>query len=435
MAPDHFTLSLTTTEPATDTRPLALTPSPASSAPPSDADPMASLTDLAARGLSLEWFEAVAIVQGLCQAIVESGDNSGPAAPNLNDIYIDSFGGVAATSDGPQTPVAAVQCVGEVLSQILPSNDFMSLRSRIVPRATAAVPSFASVKELSDALAYYERPNRSQIIQSVFERWQSLPPLAPVVAPRRDVVLPKAKSRRLSVTTSLKWLQIGGVVLLAVAAAGALVMWALKTRPWISGPAYTLTYSNDPSLPAEAEDRAQRGAGATKPTKAPEPGRANSRASEPVASRLLYRPEQPVPETSVAEPNRSAALVKPADPAATPETAAPPSPASEIRPPTPVGVAAIYKSDDRDIVPPKVVYPQSLIPSTGARREDVLILEIILNESGRVDSAKALDFPRNLGESLILTNALAATKTWRFHPALKDGQPVRYRELIAVAIH
>ena len=95
-----------------------------------------------------------------------------------------------------------------------------------------------------------------------------------------------------------------------------------------------------------------------------------------------------------------------------------------------------YSANDETVSPPTVVYPQSLsqTPTTTAR-EDVLIVEVLVNELGRVDWAKAIDHPRNLGESLVLTNALSATKTWRFNPAMKEGLPVKYRELIAVAIH
>jgi hypothetical protein len=245
MAPDHLTLPLTGESVGNDRRTWAPAAAAPSSVAVADGDQLVSLTDLAARGMTLEWFEAVAIVQGLCQAIVESGDNSGPAQPDLNDVYIDSAGGVAATSGGPQPALATVRCVGEVLSQILPLNDFMSPRSRIVPKATAAAPFFANVKELSDALAYYERPNRPQIIQAVFERWQSLPPPAVAAPPRANAVaVPKPKPRRPRGERSSKWLQLTGVVLLFVAAAGALIMWALKTRPWSAG-SYTVTYSNE----------------------------------------------------------------------------------------------------------------------------------------------------------------------------------------------
>ena len=81
MAPDRFTLSLTDESVSNDRRTLTPAAAIASSVAVEDGDQMVSLTDLAARGLTLEWFEAVAIAQGLCQAIVESGDNSGPARP------------------------------------------------------------------------------------------------------------------------------------------------------------------------------------------------------------------------------------------------------------------------------------------------------------------------------------------------------------------
>jgi hypothetical protein len=35
-----------------------------------------------------------------------------------------------------------------------------------------------------------------------------------------------------------------------------------------------------------------------------------------------------------------------------------------------------------------------------------------------------------MADAMVLTMSLSAAKTWRFQPAIKDGQPVRYRKTV-----
>jgi TonB family protein len=50
-------------------------------------------------------------------------------------------------------------------------------------------------------------------------------------------------------------------------------------------------------------------------------------------------------------------------------------------------------------------------------------MELLVDEFGRVEQVQLVSPPVRLGDMTLLS----AAKTWRFHPALKDGQPVRYR--------
>jgi hypothetical protein len=48
---------------------------------------------------------------------------------------------------------------------------------------------------------------------------------------------------------------------------------------------------------------------------------------------------------------------------------------------------------------------------------------------GTVESVRLLDRPRDIHASMLLS----AAKSWQFHPAMKDGVPVRYRKTVWVA--
>ena len=63
---------------------------------------------------------------------------------------------------------------------------------------------------------------------------------------------------------------------------------------------------------------------------------------------------------------------------------------------------------------------------------DVLlaVVQRPLKGHGEVERVKLLSPPRSVHESMILS----AIKTWRFRPAMKDGQPVRYRRLIPISL-
>ena len=84
----------------------------------------------------------------------------------------------------------------------------------------------------------------------------------------------------------------------------------------------------------------------------------------------------------------------------------------------------IYSASDGDVTPPVATYPR--LPArrpAGVRVEDHSTIELLVGETGNVESVKFLGRPQNLGEALLVTSNLSAAKTWRFRPAVRDGQP------------
>src|SRR5438128_102280 len=90
--------------------------------PPSPPQLPISLADLQSTGIPLEWDEAVAIGQALCQVflvaqvtrrIVAGSDDFGDRpAFGVEDVFIDSTGRVSIGLNCPRTVVAAIGCVG-----------------------------------------------------------------------------------------------------------------------------------------------------------------------------------------------------------------------------------------------------------------------------------------------------------------------------------
>jgi len=89
------------------------------------------------------------------------------------------------------------------------------------------------------------------------------------------------------------------------------------------------------------------------------------------------------------------------------------------------------------VSPPTAVSEQMLVmlnrPSPGNRPE-VMTIAVVVNEQGTVDSVQAVHVPISLSESVMLTGALSAVKAWHFVPAMKDGAPVRYRQIVPIRV-
>lgn len=89
-----------------------------------------------------------------------------------------------------------------------------------------------------------------------------------------------------------------------------------------------------------------------------------------------------------------------------------------------------YAAGNADVTPPTVVSMPWLNPPPPDSEPYDAAIQVVVNEQGTVDSVKATIAPRTIGESIWVTNALSAMKAWRFQPAAKNGQPVRFRLIV-----
>jgi hypothetical protein len=82
---------------------------------------------------------------------------------------------------------------------------------------------------------------------------------------------------------------------------------------------------------------------------------------------------------------------------------------------------------DAEVAPPALVRTRLPIePSPGVRADELPEVEVVVSPAGEVESVKLLTPSAGVGAAMMLS----AVKNWRFHPATRDGEPVRYRLLI-----
>jgi hypothetical protein len=109
--------------------------------------------------------------------------------------------------------------------------------------------------------------------------------------------------------------------------------------------------------------------------------------------------------------------------------------ADDEPPATAINETMVYSAINADVVPPVATYPRiPAEPPTGVGSESLSTLELLISETGHVESVKLKRRPAYLGEALMATLNLSAAKTWRFQPAVKDGRPVKYRAVVQVLL-
>jgi hypothetical protein len=92
-------------------------------------------------------------------------------------------------------------------------------------------------------------------------------------------------------------------------------------------------------------------------------------------------------------------------------------------------LSIIYSTDDIEVSPPVALRAPGQVDSD--KKEDgASLIEIVVSETGVVESTKEQQRPATVGAALQSTTALSVVKAWRFQPARKDGQPVKYRTTV-----
>ena len=104
-----------------------------------------------------------------------------------------------------------------------------------------------------------------------------------------------------------------------------------------------------------------------------------------------------------------------------------PSPLSPV--PT---AGRIYSPDDEGVVAPGVIKQElPKVPAQVARQtRDRGLLEVIIDEQGRVVNATIRSPIHPVYDSLLLM----AARDWKYKPATLNGQPIKFRKVIQVAV-
>jgi hypothetical protein len=86
----------------------------------------------------------------------------------------------------------------------------------------------------------------------------------------------------------------------------------------------------------------------------------------------------------------------------------------------------IYSKADAGVVPARLLTSTSTA-GLSVDATDVNTMELVISKLGRVEQVKLAAPPKRMTDMLLLSGA----KLWKFEPATKDGEPVRYRTTVS----
>lgn len=395
-----------------------------------------TLADLVGGHVSVEWFEAVALVREVAAKLV---DHPGPSVPipDLNQIHLSPEGRVDISGGkGTDEPVRRL---GQLLLALLANSEMPVQLRLVISQATAPVPAYKTTRDYSEALAFFERPDRSLVLQALAiraattaapiegERAPTLDGLAPL--PKTQPERPKSEPEKRAaskVRRSQQWrFAASALIVLGVSGGVAWYAWRHGIGPQSRVEVSAITEKASDAvgiavLTGASAVTERLGLGRIVPGDAAAPPAAPAPAPPTPPAKPAAQPKTPQ-AAAPAAPEIVAFDLDPAPPA-------PPTPEVTTRnvPPVPPD-PTIYTVESQNVMPPVGIRPQLArqIPPE-INREELGRLELVIGPTGAVESAKLLGLPRNVQDSLFVSVA----KAWSFQPAYKDGHPVRYRKTV-----
>jgi hypothetical protein len=376
--------------------------------------------DILGREISIQWTEAVALVGAACRQMVATG---APGFPVASQVVLDAEGAVVALAASDQHPVRGA---AQLLTSLLPDDVPVRLRLMLL-QATGTDGTYTTLKEFSDALAYFERPDSQLVLRALHDRALTARPRAGADAGPSPLVsapapAPSSEEPR-QARRAHRW-AIG-----ATAAAVVLgLVWFLSPR---LGELRVLARvaAGNPSETAIT-------------TPAPEPGSKSAAVSPRAGSALPGRhklsgspsrdskgggPLTDLPKLQFRVSDAAGVI---------------PMVNGWARPPfvPPVGVnvlgqyaatdreGAVYSRTNPDVVPPRSVYPKLPPDRPGVPADGRTVLDLLISADGLVEHVRLRTPPRNVHEFMLVS----AAKAWRFDPATVHGRPVRFLHSVAI---
>ena len=414
-----------------------------------------SLATLKASKIAIEWHEAVAIVQQVARGLLEaSASQSGSELSGAN-VKIDQTGTVLVPRDGVQDGPSAVSQLATLLRDLLPDTLPVPLRLAI-SQALSNPPHYTSITSFSDALSYFERPDSTGIIRAVYERWEATAGGKHTASSREEPVTehrpaaeePVPQGPRTQTANAMLRLIL---VFLGVGGAAALALFILAT---VWGVRFTESGADDPAESAPSADRsamdaapapasAEIASAGTTRTAALLPAVTAPSRVERALTPALVRNAQPEPEPVLSNPDASVQSLAAAAGVAVPmETLRREPPAVPAARETPVSItivepapaAHIYSALDTEVAAPVAASKQSPVVATVFHDDEMLTFDVVIDQTGKVESVKLLHAPTSIRSTLMLTMSMSVAKAWRFMPATRHGQSVRYRQSFSVPV-
>jgi hypothetical protein len=456
--------------------------------------PQVSVGTVLAARIVFDPVDVVAVGQALCRAFIGAQmrrqlnpglDVAALTAPiTIDSVFIDASGRVRGSVGNLDDEPAAVRAIGHVLSEILPRGNRSILNSKVISKAVASPPEFGSVDEFLKTLEPFAGPNGRELLRGVYELWlghatapdvmpagtvqepptvvppQTPPPLRAVeTTPPPEAAT--ASAQRLKPSRQLRILLTSAVIVGGLGIVGVSAS-LLFNRAAVSVAVSTPANAATPAAPS-VDNPTHPQAPAARRNDAGPTSRMRTRPSTSVnlPMGVLNRRVDGNAISSAVSPRQSAIepvpmiatsidiSARPLDPeersagAAISQSGRSPNEYSMARTArsdshgevssSETSMPPIYGKDDSDVLPPKPLLPRllaGLTPSSPRVRLEALTIAVIVNEDGNVDSVRGVVAPQNLSESLLLFQALSMVKAWRFSPAMRDGEPVKYKQIV-----
>lgn len=394
------------------------------------------LSDILARPVGIEWFEAVALVREVADRVRESVGGRG--VPDLDQVQLAEDGGVSIT--GATKTDEPVRRLGQLLLACLVQAEPPVQLRLVVTQATAPEPGYGSIRDFSDALAYFERPERALVLQGLFARALSAPASASDTQPTLDAIAPlqtpesvKDSTRKRLRKRQVSWRAVGSIAAIVTLVAAATVYSQLRSAAALRTDVSALavkasdtvgtTLVKGISAVSETVGLGRlvpaQGSGAAPAVVSPtSSGTAAVKRSTPQRPRKapefrLFDLETPpiVSGIPAAVARSEVELIAPSAP-----------PVAPIPPDE-----TVYSSDDPAVSPPIGVRPQlpRVLPSD-IQANRLSEIELVVLPDGTVGSVKLRGAHRGVLEGMLLS----AAKAWTFKPAEKNGRPVAYRKTV-----
>jgi hypothetical protein len=368
-------------------------------------DKAVAVSEMLARNVPIESHESVALVRALAAELMSTGATE-PEFPELNQIDISSAGSLVLV--GGRKTSEPLRRLGQLLQALLGQTRPPVQLRLLVSQATAPVPVFESIHDFDAALAYFERPNRTMVLQGVFERTKSI---APVTA-MPDATLDMVVARK----TSARGLALTAVAAVLIASSVGAYIYARRSGH-ITEPPRIVRIAEQALF--KVEDVIVLGVSAV--------------TERMGLGRIVFtdREPSPAPAEVASEPLAADKAPSPAN-----RRSSTPVVAFDVDPHANTGTGVvdiedadtgIYSPDSAGVTPPVGLRPQ-ISRQLPADTSQLVPVEILVGRDGTVEFVKLVGPPRDIRESMLLS----AIKAWRFTPAMKNGIPVKYRKTVWV---
>jgi hypothetical protein len=386
-----------------------------------------SASDLIAHDL-IEWQEAVAIVQAVCDRLSAEGGG----VPELEQIGLLSTGDVLVRPVAA-SPEPAARLLGHRLVALLERSNPPAPLRLFASQVTASSPLYTSLDDFSRGLAYFGRPDRARILQDLYQR--AIPalaarPAAAAVQPagRRETA-PAPPPRRRGLATAQRRFIVAATVV-AMAGAASVVGWR-RFDVGTTGPKFLsrTTASTATFFHAGVSSGTDllRKAGLVSPLPVvppPEPATEARRARRVPESAPIET--DAAPTSSGTLPSSDASPPGPSDLSINGPVTAPPDLAPTVAD-QPAVDSRIYTADDAGVSLPILSSHQLPTPPENSKAPSVVV-DLLINERGTVESVKLVTPPTDMRQRMLIS----ALKAWQYQPALKDGRPVRFLHRVKV---